>query len=496
MSSRSNSASAAKMPNTSLPHAVVVSMAALMPGQDLQTDPALGEIVDQVNELPGSGPTQPRCADVFHGWTRKKACKRSDSQYCMYSTYRRPTRSAVFRPQDGLLFLNRRRDALEADCPPEEAWQRVIAAARAERDATERMTHRLGRASCLGARAIGIPGIGAADRILRTTAGKTEGLTKGRRSIVKKCPMSCLVLALATLPLAASAQDAKLDRAGVTVGTLGNPFFVPLIKGAEDGLKAGNANVEVTVVGADYDLNKQASQLDSFIGSNAKIIMLNAVDAVAIKPFVAKAKAAGIIVAAMDVSADGADLTVMTNNVQAGELACEDLAKRLNGKGVVVIINGPPVSSIIDRVKGCKQAFAKYPGVNILSDNQDGKASREGGLAVMQALLTRFPKIDAVFGANDPTAIGAELAAKQLKRSEMIIAGVDGSPDFVTALKREGTLLVSSSAQDPYGMAKMAAEKAVALMHGVRPEPATTLLDTKLVTKENVGNYVGWDGGR
>src|SRR4051812_30001849 len=55
MSSRSNSASAAKMPNTSLPNAVVVSMAALMPGQDLQTDPALGEIVDQVNELPGRG---------------------------------------------------------------------------------------------------------------------------------------------------------------------------------------------------------------------------------------------------------------------------------------------------------------------------------------------------------------------------------------------------------------------------------------------------------
>ena len=42
----------------------------------------------------------------------------------------------------------------------------------------------------------------------------------------------------------------------------------------------------------------------------------------------------------------------------------------------------------------------------------------------------------------------------------------------------------------------MAAEKAVALMHGVKPEPATILLDTKLVTKENVDTYPGWDGGR
>jgi len=299
--------------------------------------------------------------------------------------------------------------------------------------------------------------------------------------------------ALACLAAASAQAQAKLERAGITVGTLGNPFFQPLIKGAEDGLKTGNPDVEVTAVGADYDLNKQASQIDSFIASGVQVIMLNAVDVVAIKPFVEKAKAAGIVVAAMDVSAEGSDLTVMTNNVQAGELACTDLAERLKGKGQVVIINGPPVSSIIDRVKGCKDAFGKYPDIEILSSDQDGKASREGGLAVMQSLLTRFPHIDAVFGANDPTAIGAELAAKQLGRSEMIIAGVDGSPDFVEGLKAPGTLLVSSSSQDPYGMAKEAAEKAVALLlNGTKPDPQVTLLDTTLVTKENAAGHVAW----
>jgi ribose transport system substrate-binding protein len=307
---------------------------------------------------------------------------------------------------------------------------------------------------------------------------------------LKTLLLSAAVICVAAVP---SMAQQKLERAGITVGTLGNPFFQPLIKGAEDGLKAANPNVEITAVGADYDLNKQASQIDSFIASGVQIIMLNAVDVVAVKPFVEKAKAAGIVVAAMDVSAEGADLTVMTNNVQAGEQACEDLAKRLDGKGDVVIINGPPVSSIIDRVKGCKNSFAKYPDIKILSDDQDGKASREGGLAVMQSLLTRFPKIDAVFGANDPTAIGAELAAKQLNRSEMIISGVDGSPDFIASMKTKGSLLVSSSSQDPYGMAKMAAEKAVDLLNGKKPDPVVTLLDTKLVTKENVGDAVGWE---
>lgn len=302
-------------------------------------------------------------------------------------------------------------------------------------------------------------------------------------------------VAIMSIPAASFAEE-QLTNAGITVGTLGNPFFVPLIKGAEDGLKAKNADAAVTVVGADYDLNKQASQIDSFIAGGAQIVMINAVDAVAVKPFIEKAKAAGAVVAAMDVSAAGSDLTVMTNNVQAGELACTDLAERLKGKGDVVIINGPPISSIMDRVKGCQQAFAKYPDIKILSDNQDGKASREGGLAVMQALLTRFEKIDAVFGANDPTAIGADLAAKQLNRSEMIIAGVDGSPDIVASLKSGNSLIVSSSSQDPYGMAKKAAELAVDLLNGKKPDQEITLLDTTLVTKDNVNEYVGWDAKR
>lgn len=301
--------------------------------------------------------------------------------------------------------------------------------------------------------------------------------------------------ALSGLAGTVAAQDGTL-RVGVTVGTLGNPFFVPLVAGAEDAIRKARPEAEVTVVGADYDLNRQASQIDNFIASGIQLLMLNAVDANAIAPAVAKAKAAGITVGAFDVSAEGADVTVMTNNVQAGEIACQYLAERLNGQGEVAIINGPPISSISDRVEGCKAAFARYPGITVLSDNQDGKASREGGLAVMQSLLTRYAKIDAVFGANDPTAIGADLAAQQLGRSEMIIAGVDGAPDVVAALKSGSTRIVASSSQDPYAMAVRAAELALGVLNGEPPSETTVLLDTTLVTAETVDAYVGWDAKR
>lgn len=302
-------------------------------------------------------------------------------------------------------------------------------------------------------------------------------------------------LVLSGLAFSALAQQTP-ERVGVTVATLGNPFFVPLVKGAEDRLAQAAPDAEVIVVGADYDLNRQSSQIDSFISSGVSLMILNAVDSEAVGPAVKRARDAGITVAAVDVTASGADLTVRTDNRQAGRITCEFLAEQIGGKGNFVIINGPPISSIIDRVSGCRQALAQYPDIELLSDNQDGKASREGGFQVMQGLLTRFPDIDAVFGANDPSAIGAQLAARQFNRTDMIIGGVDGSPDFVEALQKEGTLLVASASQDPYDMAWQAAELGLKLMAGETLADTEMLLQTRLVTRDNAADWQGWDAER
>ena len=309
---------------------------------------------------------------------------------------------------------------------------------------------------------------------------------------IHKTALTLAALALASSAAIPAAAQTVPERVGITVGTLGNPFFVPLVKGAEDVVKAAAPSADVTVVSADYDLNKQSSQIDSFIASGVKLLILNAVDSAAVGPAVKRAKDAGMTVAAVDVTASGADLAVRTDNVQAGRITCEYLAKAIEGKGDFLIINGPPVSSIIDRVTGCKEALANYPDINLLSDDQDGKASRDGGFQVMQGLLTRFPKIDAVFGANDPTAIGAELAAKQFNRGEMIIGGVDGSPDFVDALQKEGTLLVASASQDPYGMSKQAAELGLKVMAGETLPETEILLETELVTRDNAAGWTPW----
>ncbi|MCF5668182.1 substrate-binding domain-containing protein, partial [Pseudomonas marginalis] len=251
------------------------------------------------------------------------------------------------------------------------------------------------------------------------------------------------VIALAAL-MSHVVEARELKALGISMGSLGNPYFVTLADGATAKAKELNPNVKVTSVSADYDLSKQFSQIDNFISSKVDLILINAVDPSAMASAIKKARDAGIVVVAVDVDAKGVNATVQTDNVEAGKLACQYLVDKLAGKGNVIIQNGPQVTAVTDRVKGCKSALAAAPEIKVLSDDQDGKGSREGGLNVMQGYLTRFPKIDGLFAINDPQAIGSDLAAKQLKRSGIIITSVDGAPDIENALKTDTQIQASA----------------------------------------------------
>jgi ribose transport system substrate-binding protein len=285
----------------------------------------------------------------------------------------------------------------------------------------------------------------------------------------------------------------KLNAVAVTVGDLGNPFFVQIAHGAQDAAKKINPSVKFSAESSNYDVNNQTNQMDNFISSGVNLILLNAADSKGIAPAVMRAKAAGITVVAVDVAAEGGvDATVTSNNKQAGELDGKYVADRLKGKGQVVIVNGPPVSAVTDRVAGFLEVIKKYPDIKIVSQDQNAGGSRDGGLRVMTDLLTAFPKIDAVFAINDPTAIGCDLAAKQAQRKDFFIVGVDGAPDVVPSLKDKDSLIAASAAQDPYTMAGKAVDIGYDIMNGKKPAQELTLIPVDLITKDNVDQYKGW----
>lgn len=298
------------------------------------------------------------------------------------------------------------------------------------------------------------------------------------------------VLVTGILTAATFAENTALNSVAVTVGDLGNPFFVQIAHGAEAQAKEINPNVKFTALSSNYDVNNQTNQIDNFISSGVNLVLLGAADSKRIAPAVERARQAGITVVAVDVGAEGGvDATVTSNNMQAGTEAGQYVAERLKGKGQIVIVNGPPVTAVTDRVAGFLEEINKHPDLKILSQDQNAGGSHDGGMRVMSDLLKAFDKIDAVFAINDPTAIGCDLAAKQAQRKEFFIVSVDGSPEIVPFLKDPGSLVAASAAQDPYLMAQEAVKIGYKI---IQARQALTLIRVGLITKENVTRYAGW----
>lgn len=287
-----------------------------------------------------------------------------------------------------------------------------------------------------------------------------------------------------------SKEEEKLTIA-LSVGTLANPFFVAMGKGAEEAGKELGA--EVIVESAEYDLAKQTSQIENFITQKVDVILLNAVDTKGIAAAVLQAKEAGIPVIAVDVNADGGvDATVTSDNYQAGQLAGEYVIEQLGGKGNIAIIDGPPVSAVADRIKGFEDAI-KGSDIKVVA-KQNGEGSREKALTVMEGILQANPSgtINAVFAINDPEAIGVEIAQEQAgRKDEFFIVGVDGAPEATEAMAKEDSSIYATSAQSPSEMVKMAAEIGMKVKNGEEVEDLIKV-PVELVTQETLDSYKGW----
>ncbi|MBN9334732.1 ABC transporter substrate-binding protein [Devosia sp.] len=303
-----------------------------------------------------------------------------------------------------------------------------------------------------------------------------------------------VLLAGCHLPVTALAETPATKKVAVIISDLSNPFFAHISREVAEAVAAEDPSASVSVMSSGYDLARQIAQIEAVAADGYDLLVLNAVDSEKIGPVIELAKTAGVLVVALDVRAAGAQITVTSDNSSAGEVACEYLAERLGGKGDVVILNGPPVSAVMERVNGCNAALARHSGINLLSDQGDSGGSMLGGLTYMSALLATLPHIDAVFSMNDPTALGANEAARQAGRDEFFIVSVDASPAALYAMQQPGSRLVASVSQDPRAMARRAVSLAFESLAGKPVSSEPILIPVELVTHDTMDEFTPWTG--
>ncbi|GAB3815725.1 ABC transporter substrate-binding protein [Tessaracoccus terricola] len=282
----------------------------------------------------------------------------------------------------------------------------------------------------------------------------------------------------------------KIESIGLMVQDMSNPFFAAMSKGAEDA--AAELGATLNVQDAQLDLANQSDQIDAFIQQGVDLVVISAVDEDGIAPSIERAHAAGMIVIAVDTPAVGADAVVMTDAIEAGEVACSYLFEAMGGSGNILIVDGTPIQTIIDRITGCENVLENYPDINVVG-HQSSNNDRASGLDVTTDMLTANGDVQGIFGMNDPSALGAVLAVMQAGRGDEIqVVGIDGSPEAVGELQQDGSPFIASATQNPAEMVRQAVEIAQKIVDGETLDETTVLIPSVIVTRDNVGEYPGW----
>lgn len=199
--------------------------------------------------------------------------------------------------------------------------------------------------------------------------------------------------------------------------------------------EARKRGVNLRFSDAQQKQENQIKALRTFLAQGVDAIILAPVVETGWEPVLKEIKRAKIPVILVDrgikVSDESLYTTLIASDfVQEGRMAGEWLAKKLNGKGNIVELQGTPgAAPAIDRKKGFQEVIAKSPSLKI-TKSQTGEFTRSKGKEVMEAFLKAEGKnINAVYAHNDDMALGAIQAIEEagLKPgTDIIVVSIDG----------------------------------------------------------------------
>jgi simple sugar transport system substrate-binding protein len=186
----------------------------------------------------------------------------------------------------------------------------------------------------------------------------------------------------------------------------------------------------------------QIMSLRSFIQQKKDVIFLAPKVETGWEPVLREAKRAKIPVILLDrgikTSDDSLYVTLLSSDfVEEGRMAARWLAKKLNGKGNIVELQGTlGAAPANDRKAGFAEVLQQFPDMKI-TRSQTGDFKRKNGKEVMEAFLKADPNIQAVYAHNDEMALGAIQAIEEAGKvpgKDIIVVGIDGIKDAIQAI--------------------------------------------------------------
>lgn len=332
----------------------------------------------------------------------------------------------------------------------------------------------------------------------------------------------------------------KEGKKNITIGWagafLGAPFFEELLKTAQ--AAAAKYGYTINYQNANFDIQKQFTQLDTFITQQVDIIVLNAVDIDASVQYMKRAVQAGIPIIVIGPTDSKADYPIITTIVSAaydpGFEVGVYTAQKLYKEGEVLKV-GATLANISDatsnsrpngfiggylyesaKIKGQPYANrwdavldgyniwvqwrdsgkfdATAKGLDLVGYGVGGGTDPAAGQKASQDLLTAHPDIDVLFVEQDSQLLGVmqEMKARNIVpgKDMQLVCAADGTKEAMDLIKAGTLMATASNSPSYYG------ESIVELIHDIYEEgydandmPANSYVPTQCLNAENVDQY-------
>jgi ribose transport system substrate-binding protein len=242
--------------------------------------------------------------------------------------------------------------------------------------------------------------------------------------------------------------------------------------------------------------DKQIQDIENMMTQGIDGLVVLATESAPLTPVAKQAHENGILIVNVDRGflEPVADIFLEGDNASFGRKSAEFIVEKLGGTGKIVILEGIPCTVNTARVEAAMEVFAQHPGIEIVG-RDSGMWNRQKSLDVMQNILVKAPKIDAVWASDDDMALGVEQAIVEAGRQdEMWILGGAGMKDIVKRVMDKDPMYPADITYPP-SMIATGIQMAVSVLEdGNRDEvmkfmPSHLMIDVELILPENAKRF-------
>ncbi len=292
------------------------------------------------------------------------------------------------------------------------------------------------------------------------------------------------------------ANPDKTEYNFVYIPKLVHPYF-DAIHGGMKAAIADYAAKGVTIT-LDYDAPPEADalvqieKLEAAAAKSPDAIGVAMQDPTMVNPILNEIQASGIPVCTTD---EGDSTTFNERKAfvgikdlySHGYILGEAIAEKLNYEGQVGMLIGTKSAwAHTERTRGIKDAFAKYPGIEVVCEYAD-EDDMEKAMTLTEQMLTAYPELDAITSSNGGAHVGAAHAVQDAGRvGEILIGGYDAIEETINLID-EG-VIYCAIAQDCLHTGYWLICEMIDAADGKITEPREAFADVFVLTKDNLAD--------